>query len=364
MSKQIGLLHRGVTLLAAVAFVATWSSGFLVPAFAVVEVSPLTLLVWRFVPLAAVLLVLALARGVARSAGAAVLRRQAVIGLFAQFGYCVFVYAAIAAGIATGTVALIDAVQPLVVAVLVGPLLGLQVRGAQWAGLAVGALGVLLVVRSQLEGASAHPSAYLLPLLAMSCLIVATFLQRRSDAQAGVLTTLTVHVVVTAAALVVVAAATGTLTPPASATFWLAAGFAAAFPTLAAYGLYWWLLRRVGVTALNALLFLIAPATAAGGAVLLGENLTVVTLVGFALCGAGVAVVMAYETSAAADTGPRARATRPDEPGGCEAKAPGRPVALTAAGTARAPRGDPPRPGRRSTRGSGRRARRAGRTPR
>ncbi|WP_082848959.1 DMT family transporter [Oerskovia enterophila] len=324
MSKQIGLLHRSTTLLAAGAFVATWSSGFLVPALATVEVSPLTLLVWRFVPLAGALLAVALATGLTRGVSATVLRRQSLIGLFAQFGYCVFVYAAIASGVATGTVALIDAVQPLVVAVLVGPLLGLRVRGAQWAGLAIGGVGVLLVVRSQLEGSSAHPSVYLLPLLAMSCLIVATFLQRRSKAQAGVLTTLTVHVVVTAVALVVLAAATGTLAPPASATFWLAAGFAAAFPTLAAYGLYWWLLRRVGVTALNALLFLIAPATAAGGATLLGETLTATTLVGFVLCGAGVAVVLAYETTTAPDAEPPVQAPCSGDPGDGETIAPGR----------------------------------------
>ena len=69
----------------------------------------------------------------------------------------------------------------------------------------------------------------------------------------------------------------------------------ALFPTLAAYGLYWWLLRRVGITALQALLFLIAPATAIAGGILLGEPLTIVTFVGFALCGLGVAAVLRGE---------------------------------------------------------------------
>ena len=78
----------------------------------------------------------------------------------------------------------------------------------------------------------------------------------------------------------------------------------AVVPTLAAYGLYWWLLRRVGITVLNALLFLVAPTTALVGAVLLGEPLTLVTLAGFALCGIGVAVVLVTETRGArADAG-------------------------------------------------------------
>lgn len=301
MSKQIGLLHGMVTVLAAAAFVVTWSSGFLVPAIAADAVSPLTLLVWRFVPLAVVLLVAVAATGAARGVSRADLGRQALIGLFAQFGYCVSVYAAIAAGVATGTTALIDAVQPLIVAVLVGPLLGLRVRGAQWLGLVVGAGGVLLVVRSQLDDSEAHPAAYVWPALAMACLIVGTFLQRRSAPRTGTLLTLAIHVTVTTVALVPIAAVSGALVPPASVSFWLAAGFAAASPTLAAYGLYWWLLRRVGITALNALLFLVAPTTAAAGAFLLGEPLTGVTLLGFGLCAAGVAAVLVSETRGGSD---------------------------------------------------------------
>lgn len=220
---------------------------------------------------------------------------QVAIGALAQFGYCLAVYAAVASGIATGTVALIDAVQPLVVAVLVGPLLGLRVRSAQWAGLVVGALGVLLVVRSQFGGSTATPLAYLLPAVAMACLVAATFLQRRSPTRTGVLPTLTIHVTTSAVLLVVVGAVTGTLAPPAEPGFWLAVVLTALLPTLAGYGLYWWLLRRIGITALQALLFLVAPTTALVGGLVLGETLTVTTLLGFLLCAAGVAAVLGSE---------------------------------------------------------------------
>lgn len=295
MSKQIGVLRGLLTAAAAAAFIVTWSSGFIIPAFATVDVAPLTLLVWRFVPLAIVLLLIVRVSGAAKGVTGRDVRTQALIGLFAQFGYCAAVYGAVATGIATGTVALIDAVQPLIVAVLVGPILGLRVRGSQWAGLALGAVGVLLVVRSQFGSSAAPPIAYLLPATAMVCLIVGTFLQRRSAVQTGVLVTLAIHVTVTAVLLLAVSAATGSLVPPASASFLLAVVLTALFPTLAAYGLYWWLLRRVGITALQALLFLIAPATAIAGGILLGEPLTIVTFVGFALCGLGVAAVLRGE---------------------------------------------------------------------
>ncbi|MFH6680710.1 DMT family transporter [Clavibacter michiganensis] len=308
-SRQIGVPRPLVTAMAAAGFVLAWSSGFLIAAVGTVEVPATTLLVWRFAPLAALLVGL-VATGAARGIAPRMLGRQALIGAFAQLGYCAFVYAAIGAGIATGTTALIDAVQPLVVATLVGPLLGLRVRGAQWAGLALGAVGVVLVVRSQAGAADADPVAYLLPAAAMACLVAGTFLERRSQGRPPVLVTLTVHVVVTTAALVVVAVATGTLAPPADPAFWITTAVAALVPTLAAYGLYWWLLERVGITALNALLFLVAPTTAAAGALLLGERITAVTLAGFVLCGAGVAAVLVTEARRAApargssDTGP------------------------------------------------------------
>lgn len=295
MSKQIGVLQAAVTVAAAAAFIVSWSSGFIIPAFATVDVSALTLLVWRFVPLAGLLIAVTLVSGAAKGVSGHELRVQAAIGVFAQFGYCVAVYGAVAAGIATGTVALIDAVQPLVVAVLVGPILGLRVRGAQWMGLGVGAVGVLLVVRSQFGSSDAPVLAYALPVIAMACLILGTFVQRRSPVRTGVLVTLTIHVTVTAVLLLVIAAATGTLAPPASGSFWLAVALTAVFPTVIAYGLYWWLLRRVGITALQALLFLMAPATSLAGGLLLGEPMTVVTLAGFVLCGIGVGLVLAGE---------------------------------------------------------------------
>ena len=309
MSKQIGIPTRVVTVLASVLFVASWSSGFLIAAIATADVAVLTLLVWRFVPLAVALIAVVLASGALKSVAPRALRGQAVVGLFAQFGYVVLVYAAIASGVTAGTTALIDAVQPLVVATLVGPLLGLRVRGVQWAGLVVGASGVVLVVQSQMAGSDAPPTAFVLPGLAMACLVAATFLDRRSPSTLPVLVTLTVHVTVTALALLVLGAATGTLAPPASAVFWLQTVLSALIPTVIAYGLYWWLLRRVGITVLNALLFLVAPATALAGWVVLGEPMTVLTLVGFVLCGGGVAVVLATDSAGRASRVGGARKT-------------------------------------------------------
>jgi len=289
------LISAAVTVAASSAFVLAWSSGFIAAKVATVDVSFWTVLLWRYLPLALLLVAASAATGALRGLRAVDLRRQATVGAFSQLGYVVFVYASVAAGISTGTTALIDAVQPLVVATLVGPVLGLRVRGASWAGLGLGIVGVALVVGSQLAGSTASPASYALPVLAMLCLIAATFIDRRRPNDLPILTTLTIHVGVVAAALVVVALATGNAAPPASSAFWLATAFTALVPSLLAYGLYWWLIRRIGVTSLNALLFAVAPTTAVAGAIAFGEGFSAVTVLGFAVSAAAVAIVLVAE---------------------------------------------------------------------
>lgn len=299
-------LHRLATILASAFFVAAWSSGFLVAKFATSDASPLTLLLWRFLPLALGLGIWAGVRGGFRGITGRDLCHQATIGLLAQLGYCVFVYASVFHGVASGTTALTDAVQPIVIATLVGPLLGVTVRTPQWFGLVIGGAGATLVVWSQSGEIEARPLALLFPLAAMGCLIAATLLDRRFPTNVPVSTALAVHAIATTVALVALCAITRSFTPPDDISFWLATVIAAIGPTLAGYAAYWFLLRRTGVTALNGLLFLVAPTTAVAGALLFAETLTTVTWMGFLLCAAGVTLVLLWESR---------RSTEADEAG-------------------------------------------------
>jgi drug/metabolite transporter (DMT)-like permease len=295
MSTPTCLHRRVITALAGIAFVLSWSSGFIAAKVATVDGSMWTLLLWRYTLLAVVLVAACAVTGALRGLRAADLRRQATVGAFSQLGYVVFVYASVAAGVSTGTTALIDAVQPLVVATLVGPVLGIRVRGASWVGLVLGIVGVALVVGSQLQGGTAPPAAYALPALAMLCLIAATFIDRRRPNDLPILVTLTIHVGVVVTVLAVVAIATGNAVPPATTTFWAVTVFTALVPSLAAYALYWWLIRRIGVTSLNALLFAVAPTTAVAGAVLLAEPFSAFTALGFVVSAGAVTVVLLAE---------------------------------------------------------------------
>jgi drug/metabolite transporter (DMT)-like permease len=282
MSKQIGIATRhGAVVTAGLGalFVLCWSSGFIGAKLGAADAPVATVLMWRFVPLA---LVLAPAL---RRRGTAGLGRQIAVGVLSQSGYLLTVYWAIALGVSTGTTALVDGIQPLVVAALAGPLLGVAATGRQWLGLTVGLAGVVLVTWADATapGRSTPLWAYLVPFVGMACLVAATFLERRTRDRVPPVRAVAIHCTTSAVVFTVLAVATGDAVPPAAPRFWLAMAWLIVFATLGGYGLYWLLLERAGVTRVNTLMFLVPPVTTVWGAVAFGEPFAPLTAAGLGI---------------------------------------------------------------------------------
>ena len=290
MGRQIGVPRVAATWATAglaALFVVCWSSGFIGAKLGADQAPVPTVLMWRFVPLVVLLVPLALVH--ARRTGWTPSRsdrvRHAVIGLLSQSGYLLTVYGAIGLGVSTGTTALIDGVQPLVAAALVGPLLGIAVSGRQWIGLCLGLVGVVVVSWTDALSPATHAPgwAYLVPFAGMLSLIASTFLERRAHTRTPPLQALAIHCATSAAVFTAIAVATGAALPPASGAFWVATAWLVLLPTFGGYGLYWVLVERIGVTPVNSLMFLIAPVTTVWGAAMFGEPLTTGTAAGLAL---------------------------------------------------------------------------------
>ncbi|WP_081240082.1 DMT family transporter [Streptomyces viridosporus] len=280
-------------LLLSAAFVLCWSSGFIGAKLGAESASAVTILMWRFLPLAVVLVAVAAFsrtswRGLSVRDGA----RQAVIGALSQSGYLLTVYSAIRLGVSSGTTALIDGVQPLVAGALAGPLLRQYVSRRQWLGLCLGVSGVALVTLADAAaGTGAAWWAYLIPFLGMFSLVAATFLESRSRVRVAPMVSMTVHCATSAVVFTALAVGTGGAKPPAGTSFWVAITWLVVLSTFGGYGLYWLILRRSGVTEVNTLMFLMAPVTAVWGALAFGEPFGPQTALGLAVGLAAVVVV-------------------------------------------------------------------------
>ena len=283
---------------AEVGFVVMWSSGFIGATLGTQEASTLTFLAWRSFLAAGVLLaaVLLLRRSSPSPGEVAV---QGTVGFLAQGVYLSGVVGAVEFGVSAGTTALVAALQPLLAAALAGPVLGERVRARQWVGLIVGLVGVVMVVggdmrvKEQVPGESAAPLwAYALPFVAMAGLVVATLVERRTSLKTKFETPLDVALAIQCAVstvpFAVMAMFWGGLAPPGGGQFWLAVLWGVVFATFGGYGFYWLNLKLSGVSRVSSLIYLTPPTTMVWAYLMFGESVTLLAILGLAVCFGGV----------------------------------------------------------------------------
>jgi drug/metabolite transporter (DMT)-like permease len=276
-----------------VALVVVWSSGFIGAELGARHAGPDTVLAWRCLVTAVVLLPWAL-RALTRLGGRE-WARQAVLALLCQCLYLAGVFWAAAAGIPAGTSALIASLQPALVLTAAVLSDGRRIRAAHLAGLALGTTGVALTAAGDLSAGVALP-ALLLPLLAMLSLTAGTLLQQRwSTPRLPLLPTLAVQAVFTAGFFTAYGAAAGSLTPPPSTGFWVAVAWAAA-AGIGSYGVYYLVTTRDGAARASTLLYLTPAATALWAVPMFGEPLRAAAVLGLLI--SAVAVVLLRTASA------------------------------------------------------------------
>jgi drug/metabolite transporter (DMT)-like permease len=272
------------------AFVLFWSSGFIGAELGTRYAAADTLLAWRYVAAVALLWAVVAIRRVAIPRGAP--RRQLLLGMLAQVGYLGSVVTGVGLGVPAGTVALIAALQPLVVAIAAAPLLGEHTTPAQRVGLGMGIVGVALVVAGDIGPGSAPWWAFALPVLGVLSLSAATVWQRRLHAPESPLVVLTLQATAAAIAFPLAAAIGGRLAPPAEAGFWVAVAWVIVLSTFGGYGSYLLVLRRSGATRVSTLLYLTPPTTMLWSWLMFGDVPGLLAAPGIALCAVGVWLVL------------------------------------------------------------------------
>ncbi|MDB5366507.1 MAG: peptide transporter ATP-binding protein, partial [Rhodospirillales bacterium] len=156
-----------------------WSTGFIGAKLGLPDAGPFTFLVVRFVIAAALLALVAVATGASWPRRRRELVPLAVSGLLVHAVYLGGVFAAISVGVQAGVVALIAGLQPVLVAIVAGPLLGERLQPRQWFGLVCGLVGVLIVVSHKLALGLGTPLGMLLAVVALIGISAGTVYQKR-----------------------------------------------------------------------------------------------------------------------------------------------------------------------------------------
>ena len=283
-------------------FVLLWATGFIGAKYGLPYAGPLSFLAYRFMIVVVILLAVALLFRAPwpdtwRQAG-----HTMVSGFLIHGVYLGGVFSAISLGMAVGTSALVVGLQPLVTALLSGPLLGERVTPRHWVGILLGLVGVALVLYPRMQGGGElTPLAVIVCVLALLGITFGTiyqkaFLGNMDLRTGGVLQYLGAALPIGIGAWALEGFAVTWSWPFIGALTWLILVL-----SLGAISLLMLIIRHGDVSKVATLFYLVPPVTAVLAFFLFDEQMTV-------LQGAGVALtVLAVWMSGRITSRPRAQ---------------------------------------------------------
>ena len=252
-------------------------------------------LAWRYLIPAALLVPVALPALRRSGLTPRDLARQAVLGILGHAVFLGGVFAGTAAGVDPGTSALVCAMQPLVILLVLRARRGERIGGRRAAGIVLGTAAVLLAVGGI---AASGGGAVLLPLASLLGLSGSALLDRRWRSRAEPLAALALQVLAAMLVLLPVAAVTGGLdlipgpgllpgAPLLAALAWLVL-----LSGIGGYLGFLQCLRRIGASAPRSLLYLTPAVTALWAWLMLGTTPAPAQLAALVLSGLAVALLL------------------------------------------------------------------------
>jgi drug/metabolite transporter (DMT)-like permease len=273
-------------------FVVLWSSGFIGAKFGLPYAEPFTFLLWRF---AIVALLLALAAWIWRARWPQTRREAAHIalaGLLVHAGYLSGVFGAIHRQVSAGEMAIIAGLQPVLTALLAGPFLGERISARQWLGVALGFLGVVLVVVERIAPGPAAMAGHLFALFALASITLGTLYQKRFCSHMDLRSGGVIQFSVSTLAMAVAAWFFETMSVVWSGEFIFALSWLVVVLSLGAITLLYLLIRHGEAARVTSMFYLVPPVTAIMAFAFFDERLSALVLAGMALTVLGVALVV------------------------------------------------------------------------
>jgi drug/metabolite transporter (DMT)-like permease len=283
-------LSHGLMTAAPMMFVLLWSTGFIGAKFGLPYIEPFTFLTLRMAFVVALHLAIVWLWRV-RWPTAQEARHSAVIGLLVHGVYLGGVFLAIKQGVPAGISALIPGLQPILMSTIANRWLGERVSAIQWAGLALGLVGVALVLHDRSMIGSGTPLGWGASFASLIGITLGTLYQKRHS---GSIDWRSGNLVQYAAAGLLfcgIAFSVETRTINWTGELVFALAWLVLVMSFGAVGLMYWLIKRSSAASFGSLLYLVPAVTAVIAYFLFGEKLDAVSIAGMVICAAGVFVV-------------------------------------------------------------------------
>jgi drug/metabolite transporter (DMT)-like permease len=271
-------------------FVLLWSTGFIGARYGLPYIEPLTFLAVRMVFTVLIMAGIALAGGArwphVNEAGHSLVAGSLVHGL--GLGG---VFTAISQGVPAGISALIMGLQPILTSTVANRFMGEKVTRLQWLGLALGLVGVLLVLHDRNIVLAGSVLGWVANFLALIGLTLGTLYQKRYCGGIDWRTGNLIQYAGVGVLFTLGAFAFETREIQWTGELILAMAWLVLVLSIAAVALLYWLIRRSPATGFASLFYLVPVVTAFVAYILFDERLDSISMLGMLICVGGVALV-------------------------------------------------------------------------
>jgi drug/metabolite transporter (DMT)-like permease len=216
-----------------------------------------------------------------------------VAGLLVHAGYLGGVFAAISHGMPAGMVSLIVGMQPVLTALVAIVFLDERLAARQWLGLALGVLGLALVLGHRVSFAALTWQTGLLACFALASISVGTVYQKKFNSGADLRTAGVLQYVASGLCYALLACGFESRLIDWTMPFVLAMAWSVLALSMGAVALLYILIREGAASRVSSLMYLVPPFTALIAYFCFGEQLTLPAMGGMGLVALGVALVVA-----------------------------------------------------------------------
>jgi drug/metabolite transporter (DMT)-like permease len=280
-------LSDAAAFVAPAVFVVLWSSGFIGAKFGLPYAEPLTFLAVRMAFVVVLLGAIALIVR-ARRLTASEIGHSMVVGSLVHCLYLGGVFVAISHGVPTGISALIPGLQPVLMSTIAIRFMSETVTRRQWLGLALGLVGVALVLHDRSVFGAGSWLGWTASFLSLIGIALGTLYQKRFCGAIDWRTGNLAQYVAACALFTLGAFAFETRVIHWSAELVFAIAWLVLVLSIGAIGLMYWLIRRSAATGFASLFYLVPAVTALMAYVLFDEKLDALSIAGMGVCAAGV----------------------------------------------------------------------------